>query len=77
LEPTHLGAQGSDHQHEGATNGLGSEGHWKALNTGTWEAWQIQMKKIQAYKPSLQIEHMLPKIPGRGNGNLNQSYVSL
>jgi hypothetical protein len=31
LEPTHLGAQGSYHQHEGASNGLGSKGHLNAL----------------------------------------------
>jgi hypothetical protein len=32
LEPTHLGAQGSHHQHEGASNGLGSKGHLKDLS---------------------------------------------
>jgi hypothetical protein len=69
LEPTHLGAQGSHHQHEGASNGLGSEGHLKALCTGTWEAWHNQDEKIQSYNPSLQIGHVLPKIPGCGNGN--------
>jgi hypothetical protein len=53
LEPTHLGAQGSHHQHEGASNGLGSEGHLKVLRTGTWEAWHNQDEKIQAYKPNL------------------------
>jgi hypothetical protein len=31
LEPTHLGAQESHHQHEGASNGLGSKGHLKAI----------------------------------------------
>jgi hypothetical protein len=39
LEPTHLGAQGSHHQHEGASNGVGSKGHSKAMWSGTWEAW--------------------------------------
>jgi hypothetical protein len=32
LEPTHLCAQGSHNQHEGASNGLGFEGHLKALH---------------------------------------------
>jgi hypothetical protein len=64
LEPTHLGAQGSHHQHEGSSNGLGSKGHLKAMRVGTWEAWHNQDEKIQAYKPSLLIGHMLPKIPG-------------
>jgi hypothetical protein len=64
LEPTHLGAQGSHHQHEGASNGLGSKGHLKAMKAGTWEAWHNQDEKIQTYKPSLQIGHVLPKIPG-------------
>jgi hypothetical protein len=48
LEPTHLGAQGSHHQHEGASNGLGSKGHLKAMSAGTWEAWHNQDEKIQA-----------------------------
>jgi hypothetical protein len=34
LEPTHLGSQGSHHQHEGASNGLGSKGHLKDLMRG-------------------------------------------
>jgi hypothetical protein len=34
LEPTHLGAQGSHHQHEGPSNGLGSKGHLKAKSVG-------------------------------------------
>jgi hypothetical protein len=33
-------------------------------SAGTWEAWHNQDEKIQAYKPSLQIEHVLPKLPG-------------
>jgi hypothetical protein len=53
LKPTHLGAQGSHHKHEGASNGLGSKGHLKALSAGTWEAWHKEDVKIQAYKPSL------------------------
>jgi hypothetical protein len=64
LEPTHLGAQGSHHQHEGASNGLGSKGHLKAMSAGTWEAWHNQYENIQAYKPNLQIGHVLPKFPG-------------
>jgi hypothetical protein len=64
LEPTHLGAQGSDHQHEGASNGLGYKGHLKAMSTGTWEAWHKEVVKIQAYKPSLQVINVLPKFPG-------------
>jgi hypothetical protein len=63
LEPTHLGAQGSHHQHEGASNGLGSKVHLKAMSPGTWEALHNQDEKIQAYKPSLQVGHMLPKFP--------------
>jgi hypothetical protein len=43
---------------------LGSEGHLKALRAGTWEAWHNQDEKIQAYKPSLQVGHVLPKFPG-------------
>jgi hypothetical protein len=31
LEPTHLRAQGSNHQHEEASNSLGSKGHVKAM----------------------------------------------
>jgi hypothetical protein len=62
LEPTQLGALVSYHQHEGASNGLGYKDHLKALRVGTWEAWQNQDEKIQAYKPSLQIGHVLPKI---------------
>jgi hypothetical protein len=42
---------------------LGSKGHLKAIRAGTWEAWHNQDDKIQAYKPSLQIEHVLPKVP--------------
>jgi hypothetical protein len=42
-EPTNLGAQGSYHQHEGALNGLGSKGHLKAMEAGTWEAWHKKM----------------------------------
>jgi hypothetical protein len=38
LEPTHLGAQGSHHHHEGSSNGLGSKGHLKAMSAGTCEA---------------------------------------
>jgi hypothetical protein len=53
LEPTHLGAQGSHHQHEGASNGLGSKGHLKAMRAGIWEALHNQDENIQAYKPSL------------------------
>jgi hypothetical protein len=64
LEPTHLGAQGSHHQHEGASNGLGSKGHLKAMRVGTWEAWHKEVVEIHAYKPSLQVGHMLPKFPG-------------
>jgi hypothetical protein len=48
LEPTHLGAQGSHHQHEGASNGLGSKGHLKAMIAGTWEAWHKEVAKIQS-----------------------------
>jgi hypothetical protein len=48
LEPTHLGAQGSHQQHEGASNGLGSKGQLKAMSTGTWEAWNIKDVKVQA-----------------------------
>jgi hypothetical protein len=59
-----LGAQGSYHQHEVASNGLGSKAHLKALRVGTWEAWHKEDEKIQAYKPSLQIGHVLPKFPG-------------
>jgi hypothetical protein len=55
LEPTHLGAQGSHDQHEGASNGLGSKDHLKAMSAGTWEAWNKVYVKIQAYKPSLQF----------------------
>jgi hypothetical protein len=36
LEPTHLGAQGSHHRHEGASNSLGSKGHLKAMSAGIW-----------------------------------------
>jgi hypothetical protein len=63
LEPTHLGAQGSHQQHEGASKGLGSKGHLKALRAGTWEAWHNQDEKIQSYKPILQIGHVFPKFP--------------
>jgi hypothetical protein len=42
---------------------LGSKGHLKAFRVGTWEAWYNQDDKIQAYKPSLQIGHALPKFP--------------
>jgi hypothetical protein len=31
---------------------------------GTWEAWHKEDEKIQAYKPSLQVGHVLPKFPG-------------
>jgi hypothetical protein len=48
LEPTHLGAEGSHHQHEGASNGLGSKGHLKAMRVGTWEAWHNEDERIQA-----------------------------
>jgi hypothetical protein len=48
LEPTHLGAQGSHHQYEGASNGLGSKGHLKAMCTGTMEAWHKEGVKFQA-----------------------------
>jgi hypothetical protein len=64
LEPTHLGAQGSHHHHEVASNGLGSEGHLKALSVWTWEAWHKEIVKIQAKKPSLQVGHVLPKFAG-------------
>jgi hypothetical protein len=43
-----LGAQGSHHQHEGASNGLGSKGHLKDLRAETWEAWHKEVVKIQA-----------------------------
>jgi hypothetical protein len=52
LEPTHLGAQGSHHQHEGASNGLPSEGHLKALCSGTWEACHIE--EMRRFKPRSQ-----------------------
>jgi hypothetical protein len=48
LEPTHLGAQGSHHQHEGASNGLGSKGHFKVIRAGTLEAWHKEVVKVQA-----------------------------
>jgi hypothetical protein len=48
LEPTHLGAQRSHHQHEGASNGLGSKGHLKAISAGTWEAWHKEDVMFQA-----------------------------
>jgi hypothetical protein len=64
LEPTHFGAQGSHHQHEGASNGLGSKGHLKAMTARTWEAWHKAYVKVQAWKPSLQVGHVLPKFPG-------------
>jgi hypothetical protein len=66
---SHLGAQRSHHQHEGASNGLGSKGLLKAMRPGTWEAWNNQDEKIQAHKPNFQIGHVLPKFPGLGNGN--------
>jgi hypothetical protein len=69
LEPTHLGSQGSHHQHEESSNALGSNGHVKALRVGTLKAWHNQDEKIQAYKPSSQIGHVWPKFPGCGNGN--------
>jgi hypothetical protein len=69
LEPTHLGAQGSHHQYEGVSKGLGSKGHLKAMKAGTWEAWHKEVVEIHAYKPSLQVVHVLPKFPGWGNGN--------
>jgi hypothetical protein len=52
LELTHLGAQGSHHQHEEASNGLGSEGHLKALSSGTWEAWHTV--ELRRFKPRSQ-----------------------
>jgi hypothetical protein len=64
LEPTHLGAQGSHHQHEGASNGLGSKGRLKAMSWGLGRLGTKEDEKIQAYKPSLQVGHMLPKFPG-------------
>jgi hypothetical protein len=64
LEPAHLDAQGSHHQHEGASNGLSSKGHLKAMSLGTWEAWHKEDEKIQAYKPTLQVGHVLHKFPG-------------
>jgi hypothetical protein len=38
----------SHHQHEGASNGLSSKGHLKAMSTGTWEAWHKEDVKFQA-----------------------------
>ena len=32
FEPLHLGSQGSHHQHEGASNGVGSKGYLKPKN---------------------------------------------
>jgi hypothetical protein len=52
LEPTHLGAQGSHHQYEGASNGLGPKGHLKAMRAGTWEAWHIE--EMRRFKPTSQ-----------------------
>jgi hypothetical protein len=49
---------------KGASNGLSSKGHLKALSAGTWEAWRNQDEKIQAHKPSLQIGHMFLKFLG-------------
>jgi hypothetical protein len=42
---------------------------WRPWDPGTWKAWYNQDEKIQAYKPSLQIGHVLPKFPGWGNEN--------
>jgi hypothetical protein len=52
LEPTHLGAQESHYQYEGASNGLGSKGHLKAMILGTWEAWHT--KEMRRFKPRSQ-----------------------
>jgi hypothetical protein len=55
-----LGARGSHHQHEGASNGLDSYGHLKVMSVGTWEAWHKYDVKIQAKKPSLQVGMCCP-----------------
>jgi hypothetical protein len=64
LEPTHLGAQGSHHQHEGASNGLGSEGHFKALSSGTWEVWHIEeMRRFKPRSQDCELDMCCPSSP--------------
>jgi hypothetical protein len=48
LEPTHLGAQGSHPQHEGASNGLSSKSHLKSMGSRPLEACHKEVVKIHA-----------------------------
>jgi len=65
LEPTHLSAQGSHHQHDELPNGVGSQrslkikhGHGGFGGLATRRE-EVSSKKSQAHK----IGHMLPKSP--------------
>jgi hypothetical protein len=66
LEPLHLGAQGSQHQHKGASNGVGSKGDLKSKDRprGIWtlslhdgEMIQSQEAKFTTWTFVAQILH--------------------
>ena len=55
LEPLHLGAQGSHHQHEGASNGVGFKGYLKSKDRlrGIWRLGLQDDEKVQAKEAKL------------------------
>ena len=55
MEPLHLGAQGSHHQHEGASNGVGSKRYLKPKDRlrGIWRLSLQDDEKVQAKEAKL------------------------
>ena len=55
MEPLHLGAQGSPHQHEGTSNGVGSKGYLKPKDRlrGIWRLSLQDDEKVQAKETKL------------------------
>ena len=65
LEPLHLGAQGSHHQHEGTSNGVGSKRYLKPKDR-LWGIWRLSLQddeKIQAKEAKLTIWTFGAQVP--------------
>ena len=65
MEPLHLGAQGHHHQHEGASNGVGSNGDLKPKDR-LWGIWRLSLQddeKIQAKEVKLTTWTFVAQVP--------------
>jgi hypothetical protein len=65
LEPLHLGAQRSHHQHDWASNGVGSKRHLKPEDRqwGIWRFGSQDDEKNQAKRPSSQDWTFVAYVP--------------